>query len=171
MAIRASDYPQNWPQIRAEILNRSTNALGQEQCECRGECEKHRGRCEEINHTWPQHRRRKRKVKIRFTVAHLCHNTRCDDKSHLRAMCEPCHLIYDLRCRQRSVREGDAVKWPCSSGRKRPASVASDKQRATIRRLSDEGLHAPEIADKLGLPRQVVAGIIAWHKHRDSWER
>ena len=63
-----------------------------------GECLKHHGRCEEINGTWAMHRRRKGKVKIRFTVAHLCHKPECDDRSHLRAMCEPCHLIYDLRC-------------------------------------------------------------------------
>src|SRR5437773_816654 len=98
--LKASDYPTNWKKIGAEIRNRARNAQGQEQCECLGECLKHRGRCEEINHTWAGHRRRKGKVKIRFTIAHLCHTPKCDDKSHLKAMCEPCHLIYDLRCRQ-----------------------------------------------------------------------
>jgi hypothetical protein len=170
MSTRATDYPKNWEQIRAEILNRSTNASGQAQCEYRGECERHHGRCEEINHTWPKHRRRKRKVKIRFTIAHLCHTTRCDDKSHLRAMCEPCHLIYDLRCRQLRLR-GDAVTWPCSKARKRLASPVSDEQRATIRRLSDEGSKAPKIADVLGRRTQVVAGIIARYKHSESWQR
>ena len=47
----------------------------------------------------------------------------------------------------------------------------SDEHRATIARLSSEGLKAPEIGERLGLPTQVVAGIIAWQKHRDSWER
>jgi hypothetical protein len=115
-AVKASDYPQNWKQIVAEILNRAQNEHGQEQCECHGECLKHHGRCEEINHTWPKYRRRKGKVKIRFTIAHLCHTPKCDDKSHLRAMCEPCHLIYDLRCRQQSLRGDQAVEWAMQQG-------------------------------------------------------
>jgi hypothetical protein len=72
---------------------------------------KHRGRCEELNGTWAQHRRSKGKVKIRFTIAHLCHTPKCDDESHLRAMCEPCHLIYDLRCRQRGLHGDRAFEW------------------------------------------------------------
>src|SRR5258708_23204131 len=109
-------YPKNWEQIGAEIRERARNAHGREQCECRGECLKHHGRCEEINHTWPKHRRRKGKVKIRFTIAHLCHTPKCDDKSHLKAMCEPCHLIYDLRCRQQSLRGDQAVEWAIRPG-------------------------------------------------------
>jgi hypothetical protein len=118
-ATKASDYPENWKQIVAEILNRSQNEQGREQCECHGECLKHYGRCEEINHTWPKHRRRKGKVKIRFTIAHLCHTPNCDDKSHLRAMCEPCHLIYDLRCRQQSLHGEQAVEWAFQQGQRR----------------------------------------------------
>ena len=79
--------------------------------ECSGECLNHLGRCEEINREWPTYRRRKGKVPIRLTVAHLCHTPKCDEKSHLRAMCEPCHLIYDLRCRQLGLSGEDAVKW------------------------------------------------------------
>jgi hypothetical protein len=104
-------YPKDWKQIVAEIRERAQNADGLEQCECSGECLKHHGRCEEINHTWAKHRRRKGKVKIRLTTAHLCHTPECDDKSHLRSMCEPCHLIYDLRCRQRGLRGDHAVTW------------------------------------------------------------
>jgi hypothetical protein len=104
-------YPKNWKQIVAEVRERARNADGREQCECHGECLKHHGRCEEINHTWPKHRRRKGKVKIRLTTAHLCHTPKCDNKSHLRAMCEPCHLIFDLRCRQRRLRGEGAVSW------------------------------------------------------------
>jgi hypothetical protein len=26
-------------------------------------------------------------------------------------MCEPCHLIYDLRCRQRGLSGEDALSW------------------------------------------------------------
>jgi hypothetical protein len=117
---RASDYPANWKEIGAEIRNRSRNANGEQQCECHGECLKHQSRCEEINGTWAKHRRSKGKVKIRFTIAHLCHTPRCDDRSHLRAMCEPCHLIYDLRCRQRGLSGEDAVRWALQHGGSSP---------------------------------------------------
>jgi hypothetical protein len=50
-------------------------------------------------------------------------------------------------------------------------SSLSDTQRSAIERLSDKGLKAPAIAEKLGLRTQVVAGIIAWLKHRDSWQQ
>jgi hypothetical protein len=106
-----ADYPANWTEIVAEIRKRSRNAAGKEQCECMGECLKHRDRCEEINGTWAQHRRRKGKARIRLTIAHLCHTPKCGDRSHLRAMCEPCHLIYDLRCRQQHLSGEDAIKW------------------------------------------------------------
>ena len=110
-ATKVSGYPENWKEIVIEIRNRARNENGQEQCECYGECQKHHGRCEEINHTWPRYRRQRGKVKIRLTIAHLCHTPKCDNKSHLRAMCEPCHLIYDLRCRQQSLDGDQAVKW------------------------------------------------------------
>jgi len=119
----AGDYPANWSEIVTEIRSRSRKADGNEQCECHGECLKHRGRCEEINGTWAQHRRGKGKVRIRFTVAHLCHTPKCDNRSHLKAMCEPCHLIYDLRCRQRQLCGEGAVKWAIQQGLWQTSSV------------------------------------------------
>lgn len=113
---KASDYPTNWKEIGVEIRSRARNQRGQEQCECCGECQKHAGRCEEINGEWPKHRRSKGKVKVRFTVAHLCHTPECDNRSHLKAMCEPCHLIYDLRCRQRGLCGENAVEWARQAG-------------------------------------------------------
>lgn len=116
-------YPTNWKQIGVEIRTRSRNMDGSEQCECRGECLKHSGRCEEINGRWATHRRRRGKVKIRLTIAHLCHTPSCDDRLHLKAMCEPCHLIYDLRCRQRHLSGEDAVSWALDQVR--PAAFPS----------------------------------------------
>jgi hypothetical protein len=118
----AANYPEHWRELGAEIRTRSRNAYTEEQCECRGECLKHHGRCEEINGTWAKHRRRPGKVKIRFTVAHLCHTPKCDDRSHLKAMCEPCHLLYDLRCRQRGLGGEAAVKWAVQHGQSSQSS-------------------------------------------------
>jgi len=117
--LKASGYPRNWTKIVAETRERARNAHGREQCECSGECLKHSGRCEEINHTWPKYRRKKGKVKIRLTIAHLCHSKKCARRSHLRAMCEPCHLIYDLRSRQRRLRGGRALRWATQPNERR----------------------------------------------------
>jgi len=111
-----SDYPEDWKTIRADIWHRAMTTRRRVRCECCGECLKHRGRCEEIRMTWARARRRRGKVKIRITIAHLCHTPKCDDKSHLRAMCEPCHQIYDLRCRQRGLRGIQAVRWAIRQG-------------------------------------------------------
>ena len=106
-ARRAGNYPENWKQIVLEIRSRARNASGQEQCECKGECGKHRGsRCDEINHTRARHS----KGKIILTTAHLCHKTRCARRAHLRSMCQLCHLLYDVELhvmhrRQRRDRE------------------------------------------------------------------
>jgi hypothetical protein len=114
----ASDYSQDWKNITASIWRRATTTRRRVRCECRGECLKHRGRCEEVHMTWPRARRRRGKVKIRITTAHLCHETKCDKRNHLRAMCEPCHLIYDLRCRQRGLRGIRAVRWAMQQRRR-----------------------------------------------------
>jgi hypothetical protein len=34
----------------------------------------------------------------------------------LRAMCQPCQLIYHLRCRQQRLRGGHAVRWATQQG-------------------------------------------------------
>ena len=100
-AKKTSDYPENWKQLVAEIRSRARNANGQEQCECCGECEKHHGRCDEINGTQAKHA----KGKIILTTAHLCHETKCARQKHLRSMCQLCHLLYDVKLHARHRRE------------------------------------------------------------------
>jgi hypothetical protein len=34
-------------------------------------------------------------VEVVLTIAHLCHDPRCDRPDHLRALCQACHLWYD----------------------------------------------------------------------------
>jgi hypothetical protein len=34
-------------------------------------------------------------IRIVLTVAHLCHDTTCIDPTHMRALCQRCHLNYD----------------------------------------------------------------------------
>jgi hypothetical protein len=116
---KASDYPKNWKQIVVEIRERASTTRGRVQCECRGECLKHIGRCEEIHMTWARARRRRGKVKIRVTVSHLCHSTKCARRAHLRAQCEPCHLIYQQYCKRRRLRGGHAVRWAMRQGSNR----------------------------------------------------
>jgi hypothetical protein len=124
MPINLKDYPTNWKRtIRPEVLKRSRNKRGQEQCECRGECDKHPGRrCDEINHTLPKHPLKARKqgkkpFPIILTVSHLCHSKKCPRRAHLRAMCQGCHLLYHACCKARGLWGGSAVRWAMQQSR------------------------------------------------------
>ena len=87
-------YPPHWKALSRRL--RYERAHGQ--CECMGECGLHRTtpgprRCVE-RHGEPA--RWARGIVV-LTVAHLCQDSTCDDETHLRAMCNRCHLRYDTR--------------------------------------------------------------------------
>lgn len=100
MPMDAAKYPANWKVISAEIRTRSGG-----RCECAGECGKgHQARCEarqgdpSMRSGWP----------VVLTSAHLWRGPcakhhaagiKCDDPSHLKAMCQACHLAYDRPAR------------------------------------------------------------------------
>jgi hypothetical protein len=45
----------------------------------------------------------RRVVQVVLTIAHLCQDSRCADLSHLKALCQRCHLIYDAHQHQQSA--------------------------------------------------------------------
>ncbi|HET8581749.1 MAG TPA: hypothetical protein VFL65_00745 [Jatrophihabitans sp.] len=85
-------YPEDWPAIRAAILDRAGN-----RCECDGRCESPHCygvghvRCQAL-HGEPHPSTGSRVV---LTVAHLDHTPENCDPANLRAMCQACHLAYD----------------------------------------------------------------------------
>lgn len=90
-------YPANWTAISKRI--RFERAEGR--CECRGECGyDHSGiaftgaRCEQVHGEAITGNARGSKVVL--TVAHLDHNPTNSDDENLKAMCQRCHLAYDL---------------------------------------------------------------------------
>lgn len=100
-------YPSNW----AEISRHIRYDRGGGQCECWGECGLHQ--------THPGPRRcveRDRQPAVWangiviLTVAHLCHNSKCDNLEHLRAMCNRCHLRYDSEFHQKNAAETRRLK-------------------------------------------------------------
>lgn len=107
MPVDQRKYPENWWEISRRI--RFERAQGQ--CECEGECGLHRThpgprRCVERNGQaakWA-------KGKVMLTVAHLCHDASCDDESHLKAMCNRCHLRYDTEFHKANARRNRAAK-------------------------------------------------------------
>jgi hypothetical protein len=107
MAMNYSDYPENWKDIRAEVLERAKNADGISQCECVGGCEReHKGtRCLHLQYGRLTTRS---KYKVILTTAHLCHTPHCAQHDHLKSMCQPCHQVFDLRERQK--REGGSTR-------------------------------------------------------------
>lgn len=110
-----ADYPKNWKAISAEIRERAKNADGIPQCECTGECGLHRGRSKAFASGEPAapkrcaelhgHPARWAKGKVILTTAHLCHNTKCARRKHLKAMCNRCHLRIDVKLHARHRRE------------------------------------------------------------------
>jgi len=82
-------YPLDWDRISREIRDRAEG-----RCECVSECglHEHHGRCRErhgADAVWAR-------GKVVLTVAHLDHDPGNSDPDNLRAMCQRCHLRYDV---------------------------------------------------------------------------
>ena len=97
---QSARYPKNWKAFSLSI--RMDRAAGR--CECTGECGLHRDnpgprRCIEVH----GHAAKWAKGKVILTVAHLdakdgpckCPDP-CVKPEHVKAMCQRCHLRYDL---------------------------------------------------------------------------
>ena len=101
----AGRYPKDWKRISAAIRERAGN-----RCECEGECGLHRTtpgprRCVERNGEpakWA-------KGKIVLTVAHLNHTEEDCRDENLKAMCNRCHLRYDVEHHKQSRRASRAA--------------------------------------------------------------
>ena len=89
----SGEYPVDWPIISRRIRERSGG-----RCECTGQCALHIGkRCEERNGEPAKHAR----GKVVLTVAHMNHyKPDCRDENLL-ALCNRCHLRYDLNLHKR----------------------------------------------------------------------
>lgn len=96
-------YPSQWKEFSWSI--RFARAQGQ--CECTGECGLHRThpgprRCVERNQEpalWAR-------GTVILTVAHLCScEPLCAEESHVKGMCQKCHLLTDLPLHQRHAAE------------------------------------------------------------------
>jgi hypothetical protein len=108
MPVDYSKYPKDWKKISLRIRERSGG-----QCECTGECGLHRTtggprRCCERNGEpakWA-------KGKIILTVAHLDHNPQNCAGENLKAMCQRCHLRYDVEHHKKnSAATREKKKW------------------------------------------------------------
>lgn len=83
-----ADYPPDWPAISRWIRARAGG-----RCECTGHCGLHRGRrCVERNGQPAQFAR----GRVVLTVAHLNHRPIDCRRRNLLAMCQRCHLRYDV---------------------------------------------------------------------------
>jgi hypothetical protein len=82
-------YPADWSQISLAIKERA-----RWRCECLGECLRHthKGRCPN-RHGHPAYGTGSRVV---LTTAHLNHTPEDCRPDNLKAMCQACHLNYDI---------------------------------------------------------------------------
>lgn len=96
MPMDRKQYPADWEAIREWILLRAGD-----RCECEGECGRaHAGRCGRCAGD-PLERGRF----VVLTTAHLWRGPcaehhaagiKCGEPEHLKAMCQACHLAYDM---------------------------------------------------------------------------
>lgn len=123
----SNGYPKNWREISRSIRERAGG-----RCECEGECGLHRTnpgprRCIERN----GESARWAKGKVVLTVAHLNHEPADCRPENLKAMCQRCHLRYDLdhhkknsrRTRRRKLADRDMFESLTCPGQDRGQSV------------------------------------------------
>ena len=106
LPIDYKNYPANWHSFSRTI--RFDRAAGR--CECEGECgENHLGRCRARNGQYEISFLRFKVFMIVLTVAHLWKSIcrckkKCAKASHVKAMCQRCHLAYDVEERTANAR-------------------------------------------------------------------
>lgn len=112
MPVDYSKYPADWKAISARIRDRSGG-----RCECGGDCGlHHERRCEEQNGQpakWARGR-------VVLTVAHLNHDPMDCRDDNLKAMCQRCHLRYDVdhhKANARARRHRLQIQMPDCAGR------------------------------------------------------
>ena len=86
---------ETWRILREAILSRAEN-----RCECTGECgNSHISKNISLGTSSNLCNRANgiviTGVKVVLTIAHLCHRPACKKPSHLKALCQGCHLRYD----------------------------------------------------------------------------
>lgn len=87
-------YPANWKWISETIRFKRAHGY----CECGGECSVHQNLCN-AKHGWPHPITGSSVV---LTVAHLDHQPENNSFDNLKAMCQRCHLNYDLQHHKQS---------------------------------------------------------------------
>jgi len=92
-------YPVNWKGISSRIRFDRAGS----QCECEGECGLHHDRRCEERHGQPAKRANGKSV---LTVAHLDHVPENCSDDNLRALCQRCHLRYDVDHHRKSRSPG-----------------------------------------------------------------
>lgn len=95
-------YPKNWKEIRQNILQRANN-----KCEFCGISNyavgyrDYNGKFVQIDeyaeNVSPDVLYGEKIIKIVLTIAHLDHNPQNNNPENLRALCQKCHLNYDLK--------------------------------------------------------------------------
>ena len=108
------NYPITWPHIRKRILARAENRCEQDGCGVLNYAVGHRlhhasfVECQG-NKCFPC-RAKEKVTKIVLTVAHLCHDSFCEDETHMRLLCQLHHNRLDTEMRQGHAAETRARK-------------------------------------------------------------
>ena len=103
-----SKYPKDWKIISGQIRERSGG-----RCECEGECGLHNGQdmFEPVGHRCVERHGEDAKFAngmVVLTVAHMNHQPMDCRPENLKAMCQRCHLRYDVDHHRETRRVGSA---------------------------------------------------------------
>ena len=110
MPIDYSQYPPNWNEIRARVLERAGHRC--EECDVANHLDGARGgdgvfrelTAENVMHEWWNG---KRIFRIVLTIAHTCScKPKCGHEHHVKALCQRCHLRLDLPHHIQKRRQG-----------------------------------------------------------------
>lgn len=96
-------YPDNWKEIRAEILNRAKDAC--EFCGLRNHIKGIRDSDGYFYREEGEWSGVMKQIKIVLTIAHLDHDPTNNDFANLRALCQQCHNRYDAEHRATTRRQ------------------------------------------------------------------
>lgn len=97
MPLDYNNYPPNWlTEIRPAILERA-----QHHCEF----------CGVANYSYRWNSKARKWSKIVLTIAHLDHNTENNHSENLRALCQSCHLRYDIEHHKKNAAQTRAAKY------------------------------------------------------------
>ena len=125
-AFKRKEYPPNWKELRDATLERANHQC--EDCGVKDRAVGARDRFGQWHDDLDIHHMNSdvgfhlfdgefpRIIRIVLTCHHTCRDKGCDDLSHLKALCQKCHLREEQAIAQEARRKRKEADQPCLTG-------------------------------------------------------